>query len=80
MTLCRNLNLADAAFLITISIIPMLLDLVPVLKGIYSVGIVCLMLGGGFIELKLFMENSISVEEEKAKAISKDKKKNKYAK
>ena len=49
-------------------------------NGIYSVGIICIMLGGGLIELKLFMENAISVEEEKAKAASKDKKKNKYAK
>ena len=80
VTLCRNLNLANAAFLITISIIPMLLDLIPVLNGIYPAGIICLMLGGGLIELKLFMDNAISVEEEKAKAASKDKKKNKYAK
>ena len=80
VTLCRNLNLADAAFLIAVSLVPMLLDIIPVLNGIYSVGIICIMLGGGFIELKLFMENAISVEEEKAKAASKDKKKNKYAK
>ncbi len=80
VNLCRNLNLADAAFLIAVSIVPMLLDLIPVLNGIYSAGIVCLMLGGGFIELKLYMENAISAEEEKAKAASKDKKKNKYAK
>ena len=58
----------------------MLLDLIPVLNGIYPAGIICLMLGGGLIELKLFMDNAISVEEEKAKAASKDKKKNKYAK
>ncbi|MBR3081384.1 MAG: hypothetical protein IKH06_00875 [Clostridiales bacterium] len=80
LNLCRNLNFADGAFLLTISLVPMLLDLVPVLNGIYSLGIICLMLGGGFIELKLFMENAISTEEEKAKAVSKDKKKNKYAK
>ncbi len=80
VTLCRNLNLADAAFLITVSLVPMLLDIIPVLNGIYSAGIICIMLGGGFIELKLFMENAISVEEEKAKAASKEKKKNKYAK
>ena len=80
VTLCRNLNLADAAFLIAVSLVPMLLDIIPVLNGIYSVGIICIMLGGGLIELKLFMENAISVEEEKAKAASKDKKKNKYAK
>ena len=80
VTLCRNLNLADAAFLIAVSVVPMLLDLIPALSGIYSAGIVCLMLGGGLIELKLYMENAISAEEEKAKAASKDKKKNKYAK
>lgn len=80
VSLCRNLNLADAAFLITVSLVPMLLDLIPVLNGIYSVGIICIMIGGGLIELKLYMENAISVEEEKAKAASKDKKKNKYAK
>ena len=80
VTLCRNLNLADAGFLIAVSLVPMLLDLVPVLNGIYPLGIICLMLGGGFIELKLFMENAIATEEEKAKAVSKDKKKNKYAK
>ncbi|MCR5341540.1 MAG: hypothetical protein K6E60_09350 [Saccharofermentans sp.] len=80
VTLCRNLNLADAAFLITVSLVPMLLDIIPVLNGIYSAGIICIMLGGGFIELKLFMENAISVEEENAKAASKEKKKNKYAK
>ena len=80
LNLCRNFNFADGAFLIGVSLIPMLLDLIPVLNGIYSAGIICLMLGGGFIELKLFMENAISVEEEKAKAASKDKKKNKYAK
>ena len=80
VSLCRNFNLADAAFLITVSLVPMLLDLIPVLNGIYSVGIICIMIGGGLIELKLYMENAISVEEEKAKAASKDKKKNKYAK
>ena len=80
VTLCRNLNLADAAFLIAVSVVPMLLDLIPALSGIYSAGIVCLMLGGGLIELKLYMENAILAEEEKAKAASKDKKKNKYAK
>ena len=80
VSLCRNLNLADAAFLIAVSLVPMLLDLIPVLNGIYSVGIICIMIGGGLIELKLYMENAISVEEEKAKAASKDKKKNKYAK
>ena len=58
----------------------MLLDLVPVLKGIWFAGIVCIMLGGGFAELKTVLENGISAEEEKEKAAIKDKKKNKYAK
>ncbi len=80
VTLCRNLNLADAAFLIAVSLIPMLLDLIPVMNGIWFSGIICILLGGGFIELKLMLENSIAAEEEKAKAANKDKKKNKYAK
>ena len=80
ITLCRNLNLADAAFLIIVSLLPMLLDLIPVMNGIWFSGIICLMIGGGLIELKLFMENAIAAEEEKAKAASKDRKKNKYAK
>ena len=80
VSLTKNLNLADAAFLITISLVPMLLDLIPVMNGIWFSGIMCLLLGGGFIELKLQLENSIASEEEKAKALSKDKKKNKYAK
>lgn len=80
VSLTKNLNLADAAFLITIGLVPMLLDLIPVMNGIWFSGFMCLLLGGGFIELKLQLENSISAEEEKAKAASKDKKKNKYAK
>ena len=44
-----------------------------------NAGMVCIMLGGGFIELKTVLENGISAEEEKAKAISKERK-NKYAK
>lgn len=80
MSLYNNLNLADAAFLICISLIPMLLDLIPVMNGIWFAGIICILLGGGFIELKTVLENGISAEEEKSKAISKEKKKNKYAK
>ena len=79
MTLYTNLNLADAAFLICLSLVPMLLDLIPALTGIWFAGMVCIMLGGGFIELKTVLENGISAEEEKAKAISKERK-NKYAK
>lgn len=80
VSLTKNLNLADAAFLITLGLLPMLLDLIPVLNGIWFSGILCLLLGGGFIELKIQLENSIASEEEKAKAASKDRKKNKYAK
>lgn len=80
MTLFKNLNMADAAFLITVSLVPMLLDLIPVLNGIWFAGIICLLLGGGFMELKAVLENGIATEEEKAKALSKEKKKNKYAK
>ena len=75
MTLYNNLNMADVTFLIAISLIPMLVDLVPVLNGIWFLGIVCIMLGGGFVELKMVLENGIATEEEK----NKEKKKNKYA-
>ncbi|MBO4450455.1 MAG: hypothetical protein J5777_07695 [Clostridiales bacterium] len=79
MSLYNNLNIADATFLVAISLVPMLLDLIPVLAGIFFAGVVCIMLGGGFIELKSVLENGIQTEEEKAKAISKERK-NKYAK
>lgn len=78
MSLYKNLNLADTVFLIALGIIPMLLDLIPVLNGIWYLGIVVIMLGGGFIELNTVLENGIAAEEEKAKAAGK--KKNKYAK
>ena len=75
MTLYNNLNMADAVFLVALSLVPMLLDLIPVLNGIWFLGIVCILLGGGFIELKMVLENGIATDEEK----NKDKKKNKYA-
>ena len=78
MSLYKNLNLADTVFLIALGIIPMLLDLIPVLNGIWYLGVVVIMLGGGFIELNTVLENGIAAEEEKAKAAGK--KKNKYAK
>ncbi|MBE7069074.1 MAG: hypothetical protein E7386_01030 [Ruminococcaceae bacterium] len=80
MSLYNNLNIADATFLVAVSLIPMLLDLIPALKGIFFAGIVLILLGGGLIELKTVLENGLSTEEEKAKAAAKDKKKNKYAK
>lgn len=80
MSLYNNFNLADAAFLILVSLVPMLLDLIPVLNGIWFLGIVSILLGGGFVELQTVLDNGIATEEEKVKAAGKEKKKNKYAK
>ena len=80
MSLYKNFFIADTAFLACLCIIPMLLDLIPVLNGIWYLGIVVCLLGGGFVELNTVLENGIETEEEKSKASVKDKKKNKYAK
>ena len=80
MSLYKNFFIADTAFLVCLALVPMLLDLIPVLNGIWYLGIVVSLLGGGFVELNSVLENGIETEEEKSKSSAKDKRKNKYAK
>ena len=80
MSLYKNFFIADTAFLVCVCLVPMLLDLIPAINGIWYLGIVVCLLGGGFVELNAVLENGIETEEEKNKVAIKDKRKNKYAK
>ena len=80
MSLYKNFFIADTAFLVCVCLVPMLLDLIPAITGIWYLGIVVCLLGGGFVELNSVLENGIETEEEKNKIAVKDRKKNKYAK
>ena len=80
MSLYKNFFIADTAFLVCVCLVPMLLDLIPAITGIWYLGIVVCLLGGGFVELNSVLENGIETEEEKTKIAVKDRKKNKYAK
>ena len=75
-----NLNSADTFYLILICVVPMLLNLIPGFNGICLGGIGLALVGGGFIEMKAILENSLKAEEEKAKQAGKDKKRKKYNK
>ena len=50
------------------------------INGICLGGIGLALVGGGFIEMKAILENSLKAEEEKAKQAGKDKKRKKYNK
>ena len=80
MSMYNNLNIADNAYLILLCIIPMILNLIPGFNGIFLDGIGLVIVGGGFIETKTLLENSIKAEEEKEKQAGKDKKRKNYNK
>ena len=80
MSLYSNLNLADNFFLIIVCVVPMILNFIPGLDGVCLGGIGMVLVGGGFIEMKTLLENSLKMEADKAKQAGKDKKRNKYSK
>ena len=80
MTLYSNLNLADNFFLIIVCVVPMILNFIPGFGGVCLGGIGMILVGGGFIEMKTLLENSLKMEADKAKQAGKDKKRNKYSK
>ena len=80
MSLYSNLNLADNFFLIIVCVVPMILNYIPGLTGVCLGGIGMVLVGGGFIEMKTLLENSLKMEADKAKQAGKDKKRNKYSK
>ena len=80
MSLYSNLNTADCAFLIIVSIIPLLFHYLPSLDSIAFSGIGVLLVGGGFIEIKTLLDNALKAEEEKAKQVGKEKKNRGYNK
>ena len=80
MSMYYNLNSADCAYLILISIIPMIISFIPAFDGITFNGVAILLVGGGFIEMKTLLDNALKAEEEKQKAAGKDKRRKNYNK
>ncbi len=80
MNTYTNMNIADAAYLLVLCLVPMLLGLIPVLGPATYVGIVCVMLAGGLYETKLFLDQKVKEEADRVKQAGREAKKNKYAK
>ncbi len=80
MSMYNNLNSADCAYLLLISVIPMAISFIPAFNGIFYNGVALLLIGGGFIEMKTLLDNAIKAEEEKQKAAGKDKRRKNYSK
>jgi Preprotein translocase subunit SecY len=80
MSVFSNLNSADCAFLILVSIVPMILNFIPSVNGIAYSGVGLILIGGGFIEMKTLLDNALKAEEEKLKLAGKDKKRKNYNK
>ena len=80
MSMYNNLNSADCAYLLLISVIPMAISFIPAFNGIFYNGVALLLIGGGFIEMKTLLDNAIKAEEEKLKAAGKDKRRKNYSK
>ena len=80
MSMYYNLNSADCAYLILISIIPMIISFIPAFSGITFNGVAILLVGGGFIEMKTLLDNALKAEEEKQKVAGKDKRRKNYNK
>ena len=79
MNTYTNMNIADAAYLLVLCLVPMLLGLIPVLGPATYVGIVCVMIAGGLYETKLFLDQKVKEEEDRVKQAGREAKKNKYA-
>ena len=80
MNTYTNMNIADAAYLLVLCLVPMLLGLIPVLGPATYVGIVCVMIAGGLYETKLFLDQKVKEEAARVKQAGREAKKNKYAK
>ena len=80
MNTYTNMNIADAAYLLVLCLVPMLLGLIPVLGPATYVGIVCVMIAGGLYETKLFLDQKVKEEADRVKQAGREAKKNKYAK
>ena len=77
MSMYTNLNSANCAYLLLISVIPMAISFIPAFNGIFYNGVAILLIGGGFIEMKTLLDNLLKAEEDKLKQAGKDKKKSK---
>jgi len=80
MSVFSNLNSADCAFLILVTVIPMAVNFIPSVNGIAFDGVGLVLVGGGFIEMKTLLDNALKAEEEKLKQAGKDKKRKNYNK
>jgi len=80
MNTYTNMNIADAAYLLIICLIPLLLSLIPVLGPASYIGIVSVMVAGGIYETKLFLDQKVKEEADRVKQAGREAKKNKYAK
>lgn len=80
MNTYTNMNIADAAYLLVLCLVPMLLGLIPVLGPASYVGMVCVMIAGGLYETKLFLDQKVKEEADRVKQAGREAKKNKYAK
>ena len=80
MSMYTNLNSANCAYLLLISVIPMAISFIPAFNGIFYNGVAILLIGGGFIEMKTLLDNALKAEEEKQKAAGRDKKRKNYNK
>ena len=80
MSVYSNLNSADCAYLIFLCIIPMILNLFPIFRGLAFGGIGLVLVGGGFIEMKTLLDNAVKTEEDKLKQAGKDKRRKNYKK
>jgi preprotein translocase subunit SecY len=77
MSMYTNLNVFDNFYLILVTVVPMILNFIPIFKGVCLGGIGLVIVGGGFIEIKTLLENALKAEEDKAKQAGKDKKRSK---
>ena len=80
MALYNNLNSADCFYLIVLCVVPMALSFIPIFNGISFGGVGLVLVGGGFIEMKTLLENTLKTEEEKLKQAGKDKRHKNYNK
>ncbi len=75
-----NINVAGAAFLVVLSIIPMLIAIAPSMRLLWHTGIMSLIVAGGLIETKILLDNGIKENAEANKQSSRDARRNKYSK
>lgn len=77
LSMYTNLNVFNNFYLIVVTVIPMILNFIPLFRGVCLGGIGLILMGGGFIEMKTLLENALQAEEDKAKQAGKDKKRSK---